>query len=207
MGILTRTHGALPFIGPMTGLLLAACAPDLREDYPFDGQITTGPLVEVTLQEDGSHVALIDATNKSAQVYFDIDEGREMKTDEALESNEWDLAFQRFTVTMNGGGGNPAGSVRVAVLQGQSWDALTEAPTEGYQQDASETVFNGAQGGWYVYDLVKHRLQPRDELLYVVRSSRGKFFKLKMLAYYDAAGTPARPSFRYQEVAAPPSPP
>ncbi|MET0405197.1 MAG: HmuY family protein [Cystobacter sp.] len=203
MGLLTRARALLA----VAGLSLTACAPDLREDYPFDGESSSGPLVEVTPEEEGSHLARIDATNKSAQVYFDIDEGREMKTDEALDTNQWDLSFQRFTITMNGGGGNPAGSVRVAVLRGQDWDSLTVAPAEGYQQDAAETVFNGAQGGWYAYDLVKHRLQPREELLYVVRSSLGRYYKLRMRAYYDDAGTPARPAFRYQQVQAPPSAP
>jgi hypothetical protein len=187
----------------LLGLGMAGCAPDLREDYPFDGQATSGQLVTVTPREDGSNHALIDATNKSAMVYFDIDEGREMKTDEALETNGWDLAFQRYTVTMNGGGGNPTGQVRVAVLEGQGWDALTTAPAEGYQQDASEPVFNGVQGGWYTYDLVKHRLVTRDELLYVVQSSAGHYFKLQMLSYYDDTGTPARLALRYQPLQAP----
>ncbi|ATB32183.1 HmuY family protein [Melittangium boletus] len=194
-----RRHDMVPWLA----LLMAGCAPDLREDYPFDGQISAGPLVEVTPREDGSAIVLVDATSKSGTVYFDLDEGREMKTDEALDSNGWDLAFQRFTVTSNGGGGNPTGEVRVAVLQNNDWDALTTAPAEGYQQDASETVFNGVQGGWYGYDLVKHQLLPRESLLYVVRSSQARYFKLRMLSYYDSAGTPARLSFQYQQVETP----
>ncbi len=187
----------------LLGLAVTGCAPDLRTDYPFDGQSNTGPLVEVSPQEDGSSVTLIDATNKSSLVFFDIDEGREMKADEAFDTNGWDLAFQRYTVTMNGGGGNPTGVVRVAVLKDANWDALTSAPAEGYQQDASEPVFIGVEGGWYSYDLVKHRLVSREELLYVVQSSAGRFFKLRMLSYYDSAGTPARLSFRYQPLQAP----
>jgi HmuY protein len=194
-----RIHGTVLLLG----LAVAGCAPDLRTDYPFDGQTNSGPLVEVAPQEDGSLHALIDATNKSALVFFDIDEGREMKTDEAFDTNGWDLAFQRYTITMNGGGGNPTGQVRVAVLKNQSWDSLTTAPAEGYQQDASEPVFSGVEGGWYFYDLSTHRLTPREELLYVVRSSSGQFFKLQMLAYYDNAGTPARLSLRYQRLPEP----
>jgi hypothetical protein len=78
-----------------------------RPTRPSQRLVTSdgGPLVEVTPQEDGSHLALVDATNKSAQVFFDIDEDRELKTDEALDTNAWDLSFQRYTVTMNGGGG------------------------------------------------------------------------------------------------------
>lgn len=189
------------------GLAVAGCAPDLRTDYPFDGQVSTGPLVELTPGDDGSTTAIVDATNKSAMVFFDIDEGREMKADEAFDTNAWDLAFQRYTVTMNGGGGNPTGEVSVAVLKGQGWDSVTQAPASGYQQDASETVFNGVEGGWYSYDLVKHKLVTREDLLYVVRSSQGRFFKLQMLSYYDSSGTPARLSFRYQPVSPPPAQP
>ncbi len=182
----------------LLGLCMTGCAPDLRDDYPFDGEVSNGPLVQVTPGEDGSQQALVDATHKSAQVYFDIDEGRELKADEAFATNAWDLSFQRYEVTMNGGGGNPTGAVQVAVLRDTAWESLTTAPSEGYRQDGSETVFNGVEGGWYFYDLTKHRLVPRNELLYVVRSSEGRFFKLKMLSYYDDAGTPARLSFRYQ---------
>ncbi|HSP79805.1 MAG TPA: HmuY family protein [Myxococcaceae bacterium] len=182
----------------LMGLCMTGCAPDLRDDYPFDGQVSDGPLVQVTPQEDGSQHALVDATHKSARVYFDIDEGRELKAEEAFATNAWDLSFQRYEVVMNGGSGNPTGTVQVAVLRDTAWESLTEAPSEGYRQDGAEPVFNGVEGGWYFYDLTRHRLVPRDELLYVVRSSEGRFFKLKMLSYYDDAGTPARLSFRYQ---------
>lgn len=192
-------HGTVLWLG----LAVAGCAPDLRTDYPFDGQVSNGPLVEVTAQEDGSNVAIVDATNKSAMVYFDLDEGRELKADEAFDTNGWDLAFQRYVITMNGGGGNPAGEVRVAVLEDQDWDSLTSPPLDGYLQDASEPVFSGVEGGWYTYDLVHHKLVTRDELLYVVRSSTGLFYKLRMLSYYDSAGTPARLSFRYQRLTPP----
>lgn len=193
-----RLHEAMLLLG----LGVAGCAPDLREDYPFDGQTNTGPLVEVTPQEDGSSEALIDATNKGSVVYFDIDEGREMKADEAFDTNGWDLSFQRYVITLNGGGGNPTGQVSVAVLAGADWAALTTAPRDGYQQDTSAPVFSDVQGGWYSYDLSKHRLDPRD-LLYVIHSSSGRYFKLQMLSYYDSAGTPARLSFRYQPLEAP----
>ncbi|MFL5353005.1 HmuY family protein [Archangium sp.] len=187
----------------LLGLAVAGCAPDLRTDYPFDGQASGDNLVEVTGQEDGSRVALIDATSKSATVYFDLDEGREMKVDEAFDTNGWDMSFQRYVITMNGGGGNPDGEVSVAVLQGVGWDSLTEAPAAGYQQDASEPVFSDVAGGWYTYDLGQHKLVTRDGLLYVVRSSSGHFFKLQMLSYYDSAGTPAHLSFRYQRLESP----
>ena len=184
-------------------LFAAACAPDLREDYPFDGQVNTGPLVRVEAREDGSQLVRVDASNKGARVYVDLEEGRELKADEAFATNAWDLSFQRYEVTMNGGGGNPEGKVSVAVLKDVPYASLQSAPAGGYQQDASEPVFASVDGGWYAYDLSQHKLAPRPELLYVVKSSEGRFYKLRMLGYYDETGTPGHVSFQYQPLAAP----
>ena len=53
--------------------------------------------------------AVVDASNKGSQVYMDLDEGKEMKAEEAFSTNGWDLAFKRFEVSMNGGASNPTG--------------------------------------------------------------------------------------------------
>jgi hypothetical protein len=182
---------------------LAACANDLRVDHPFDGQVSTGPLVTTASLGGGVTELFVDATNKGSQVYVDLDEGREMKVDEAFSTNGWDLAFQRYVIQMNGGAGNNLGTVRVAVLKDQDFDALSRAPSNGYQQDTASPVFNDAEGGWYSYDLGAHKLQTRDDLLYVVQASSGKYFKVKMLSYYDSAGTPASLSLKYASIAAP----
>lgn len=184
-------------------LAVSACAPDLRVDHPFDGQTTDGPLVKVEDLGGGARRLLIDATNKTAQVYVDLDEGVELKPDEAFETGAWDLWFKRFEIAMNGGGSSPDGPVRVAVLKGVDYAALTAAPAAGYQQDTSEKVFAAAEGGWYYYDLGVHRLLTRAELVYVVHTTEGAYFKLKMLDYYDASGTPASLSLEYAPLAAP----
>ena len=135
----------------------------------------------------------LDATNKSSQVFVDLDQGREMKADEAFSTNEWDLSFKRYDISMNGGAGNPTGSVKALVLDGQDFDALTSAPADGYTQDGSSPVL----GGWWEYDLLAHRVVTRPNLMYVLVSSEGAFFKLKMLDYYDSSGTPAAISLKY----------
>jgi hypothetical protein len=183
--------------------VFAACAPDLRDDFPFDGQTTDGPLVRVEDLGDGARLLRIDATSKSAQVYVDLDEGVELKPDQAFESNAWELWFKRFEIAMNGGGSSPQGPVRVAVLKNVDYASLTSAPASGYQQDTSEKVFNAVEGGWYYYDLAVHRLLTRPELVYVVQTTEGAYFKLRMLDYYDASGTPASLSLEYAPVAAP----
>jgi hypothetical protein len=184
-------------------LLLAACAPDLRDDHPFDGEVKTGPLVTVEVQPDGSRLAVIDATNKGSQVYVDLDADTELKADAAFSSNAWDLAFKRFEIFMNGGTSGPTGTVTVAVLDGQDFDALTKAPADGYQQDGQDVVFAKVLGGWYDYDLNVHKVVPKPNLLYVVKSSSGTYFALKLLGYYDATGTPAMISAKYKPLSPP----
>jgi hypothetical protein len=186
----------------LTVLALTACAPDLRTDYPFDGQVSSGPLVVTTPEaNDAGFDVTIDATNKGSQVYFDIDLGREMKVDEAFSTNAWDLAFKRYEVSMNGGAGNPTGVVEVAVLKGVDYDGLGQVPASAnFLQDGAGPVFNTEEGGWYTYDLGKHQLVTRDDLVYVVKSSDAKFYKLKMLSYYDGNGTPASISLKYAPI-------
>lgn len=183
-------------------LPLAACASDLRDDFPFDGALPGDGHVQSEVQADGSTVSLVDATNKTSYVYFDLDTGKELNAGEALDTGHWDLTFQRFKITSNGGSGGP-GTVTIALVKGVGFDALEKAPVEGYLSDGADTVFNGVDEGWYFYDLGKHKLVTRTDRLYVVRSGEGRYFKVQMLDYYDSAGTAARPSFRWREVPAP----
>ena len=179
-----------------------ACAPDLRTDHPFDGQTTDGPLV-VAEATDGGTILHVDATNKLSQVYVDLDEGRELKPEEAFATNGWELAFKRYEVGVNSGASNPDGVVTGRVLVNQDWAALTVAPADGYVVDPPEHLFNGPEGGWYYYDLGVHRLVTKPELSYVVKTGAGAYFKVRMLDYYDATGTPAALSLEYAALSPP----
>jgi hypothetical protein len=173
--------------------VLAGCAPDLRVDHPFDGEVSDGPLFAVRVEDSAGAVrhATVDATSKGSQVYVDLDSDRELKVAEAFRSNAWDLAFRRFEISMNGGAGNPAGRVRVLVLRGIPFEEVRTAPPGEFQQDGTDRVFSAAQGGWYVYDLSVHRVVARSDLVYVVETSEGVYFKVRLLDYYSPQGTPA----------------
>jgi len=175
-------------------LLLFSCAPDLRDDYPFDG-IVNGDFLE-NKQDGELTLSTIDATNKEARIYVDLDAAKVVGVDEG-----WDLAFQRFQIALNSGP-NGGGKVRVAVVKDGDFAGLTKAPADGYLQDGAETVFNGAEGGWYTYDLGVHKLVTREDLFYVVDTGEA-FYKLRMKSYYDDAGTPARLQFWWAKIQAP----
>lgn len=182
--------------------LAVACAPDLRADHPFDGaaSLDAGPLVSVQALDAGVTLMHVDATSKTAKTYVDLDQGRELKLTEALDTNGWELAFMRVDITENGGASNPSGQVQVAVLKGTPFAALTRAPASGFQQDGTAAIFAAVQGGWYTYTLSSHGVNPQPDLVYVIRSSAGAYFKLQILGYYDAAGTSGVFSLQYAPV-------
>jgi hypothetical protein len=183
-------------------LPLAACAPDLRDDFPLDGALPGADHISHEPQTDGSTLSRVDASNKTSFVYFDIDSGKELEAGAALESQAWDLSFQRFKVSTNGGGSGP-GQVKVLGLKGVAFEALTTAPKDGYVPDATDSVFTTFEGGWYFYDLGVHKLVPRTDLLYVVQTTEGAYFKVQMLGYYDVNGSAAKPSLKWAKLSPP----
>jgi hypothetical protein len=178
-------------------MLFCACAADLRQEFPFDGEAQTGVFFSVARADDEVRQATVNASNKSAFVFVDLDSDAQLSTDQAFGDNTWDLSFQRFKIAMNGGAQNPSGTVRAAVVENASFDTVALPPSSKFEEDGAETVFNGAAGGWYFYDISKHRLQTVTSRLYIVKSSNGKYFKIEMGSYYDAAGTPAIITFKY----------
>lgn len=179
----------------LLGFVVTACAPDLRDDHPFDGALPAGNYLENEAQGDGTTLSTIDATNKESFVYVDLDTASVVGVGDG-----WDLSFQRFKISANGGSSG-LGTVRVAVVKDGDFAAMKEPPTDGFAQDGSDTVFNAVEGGWYVYDLGKHRLVTREDLFYVVETDAA-FYKLKMKSYYDPAGTAARMQFWWAKLEA-----
>lgn len=187
------------------------CAPDLRSEFPFDGELPDGVYLTHEDREDGTTLTRVDASERESWVYFDMDERKQLTAEEAIAPGaSWDVAFQRFKVISNSGVSG-SGSVEVAVLEGESLDALTVAPATGYLVDAPDANDDAdqdidspflVQGAWYAYDLIKHRLVARP-MLYVVRSTAGRYWAMRFLGYYDQAGTAAHPSFEWKELPAP----
>jgi hypothetical protein len=168
-----------------------------------------GVYFKTTTLADGTRQSVVTATSKNAYVYVDLDAQKDLPAAQAFETGAWDLSFQRYKIPMNGGSDGP-GTVAVAVVvhptipeAQQAYEALTQAPATGYAQDSTEPVLNGASGGWYFYDLGKHKLFTRNENFYVVRTTEGAYFKLRFKAYYDDTGTAGMVSFEWKPVAAP----
>lgn len=162
-------------------------------------------------EDKGSILTVVDATDMNTWQQLDLDTGKESSDDKA-----WDLGFLRFKIRSNGGA-TGHGGVFVVQLKGQSYEDLDKAPDMGFAADRPDSVgdagdadmdpdnvFNSDTDDWYNYDLNNHELSPMD-ITYVIASTEKKFYKFKIEAYYDKAGTPANTKFRWKQIDAPDS--
>ncbi len=145
--------------------------------------------VQTTRGSDGTYTTLVDSTAMTGWTYADFETGKEVETTAA-----WDLRFQRFHVSTNGGVSG-TGGVQVAAVTGTTFAAVTAAPTTGYLSDAADgdgdqvPDYAFDQGDtWYAYNDQTHLLTPRP-IIWVVKTAGGATLKLEILKYYDDAGT------------------
>jgi hypothetical protein len=171
----------------------ASCADTIHHDQPDAGPTPDAPpqtgKVQTTRGADGTYTTIVDATSMSAWTYADFETGGEV-----AETAAWDLRFQRFHISTNGGASG-AGGVQVAPVTGTTFAALTAAPTTGFVADAADANGDGEpdyafeQGdGWYDYDPATHILGPKP-IVWVVKTDGGATLKLELARYYDDAGT------------------
>jgi len=158
----------------------------------------------------------INATSPESWIYVNLSHGAQVTPATPEASSEWDLAFQRHRIKSNGGESGKGG-VSVAKLDGQDFDALTTAPSPAqipYAVDSNAPTGNPigdrhfaflGDDGWYRTDTSKMPplITPKENRVYVVRTSGGTYVKLQMLGYYSDAGTSGTPSFKFAEIEAP----
>jgi hypothetical protein len=180
---------------------LAGCAGDIRPDDfgqspPMDALVATGA-VTTRQNPDGTFTTIIDATSLTQWTHLDFETRGE------AAAGPWDLRYQRFHISANGGI-TGSGGVEVVPISERLFDEVTAVPSTGWLTDAPDGEdanldpdYAFEQGdGWYSYDFDKHTLTPRP-LVWVVRSNGGGTFKLRFERYYDTAGTPGWISLRW----------
>jgi hypothetical protein len=170
------------------------------------GQLIESDHVKTRREADGSFASAVNATSMQDWVYFSLRDLSESTPAVPEQSNGWDLGFQRSNVKLNGGTSGAAG-VSVRAVTGP-FDSVLEAPLDGYIADAEDMDRDGspdyafsAGDGWYAYDSATHRLTAR-ETVFVVQT-QGAHFKLQFSGYYDSAGTPGVPQFRWARLGQP----
>lgn len=194
-------------VSPMVSALvlaLGACTPVLSGDDEGED----GPPVVIEDHGDGSSTVIIDGRDEKAWVYLDLEALMEVEPISAEDSTLWDVGILRFNVKANSG---TSGSqdVGVALVEGMPFDSLEKAPADGYAVDEvtvgpedMEPEPGYAFDLWYDYDMDAHTLEARD-VVYVVRTIEGNYFKVQMLDYYNNAGTAGYVKFKLGQIAAP----
>jgi hypothetical protein len=191
--------------------LAAACGSPTADDDGGDDGGPSGPVVTEELGDD-VYETVLDATDEAAWIYFDFEARAQAEPADPTDDATWDLGALRFNVKSNGGSSG-SGGAKVAILEGEGFDAVTTAPADGWIEDVAEAPGMGGDAmaetapgyafdEWYAYDPMSHTLSPVADRVYVVRTPEGNHFKLEMLAYYDDAGTPGFVRFRWAAIPA-----
>jgi hypothetical protein len=142
----------------------------------------------------GPTVHTVDARSGQDWTFFDFSRG---STVEDPAPDEWDLAFRRFHVMVNGGPGF-AGEGGVLDLGEGTLDTLASVPREGYAAAVSgRDSTSAALARWYAYSWSSHVLTPRPRV-YAVRTADGRYAALEILGYYCPGADPGCPTFRYR---------
>ncbi|HSC85965.1 MAG TPA: HmuY family protein [Polyangiaceae bacterium] len=178
---------------------------ELEEDdggaAPRDLPAQSGKFRHTALGDGTVISTIVDATDTEAWQKLDLDSGY-------ADTDGWDLAFRRFGVLTNGGitGG---GGVQALALPAADFDALTRAPepsaawsVDVADGDDDDTLSDNAFSDWYDYDVATHELTPKD-IVFVVRSSEARYYKLRFEGYYDEVGTSGVVTFRWAELEPP----
>jgi hypothetical protein len=162
----------------------------LRREPPPAFPVSQLEPVEVGDRLHGPVTVTLDASAR--WVYFSF---ATASTVQAPGPVDWDIAFRRFHVMVNGGPGF-AGKGAVADLGAVALDAVAMAPATGWVDRAARDSTNEAIARWYDYGFTSHLLTPKRRV-YAVRTADGRYALLRLLSYYCEGGRPGCITFEY----------
>lgn len=128
----------------------------------------------------------IDATNREEWTYFSFDTGDVVEVADAVNSEEWDIGFQRTQVKLNGGISGP-GMGSAVMLTDTTFEDVTVAPEDGYRADTEDTlaIVPQSEKGWYIYTgPPTHWILPLEDRVFVIKAADGTFAKVRFVGYY-----------------------
>ncbi len=111
----------------------------------------------------------------------------------ATEKDAWDLSFNHTTIEVK----------NEAQLLDKNFDAVENAPKNGYQKDGSnkKAIPTGSGNGWYKYSMFDHSINPLPGKVIIVKTSDNRYVKVEILSYYkDMDGASGYYTFRYQYI-------
>lgn len=147
---------------------------------------------EPGIPDDPNIDEMIDSTDSTSWVYYDLESSSVVSAEEFDEDN-WDIAFQRYMIKINGGVSG-TGGVEVMLLEGE-YENFEDVvlPEEGewitdMEDSDGDDQPEYALDSWFDYDLATHVLSPAD-LVYCIRSVEGNVFRFRILNYYSSQGS------------------
>jgi len=146
---------------------------------------------EVGTERDARTVT-VDASDPDIWHFFDFSQGSVLDAPGVVE---WDLAFRRFQIIVNGGR-NLAGQGGVVSLGELAFEGVSDVPENGYVVAEKNDSVNAALEDWYDYSMTSHVLQPK-QTVYAIRTADGRYAKMEILGYYCVGALPGCTTFRY----------
>ncbi|MCF0061257.1 HmuY family protein [Dyadobacter chenwenxiniae] len=135
-----------------------------------------------------SEIIVIKDLNANTQpyAYFSLGKGKDVAASEAKTAS-WDIAFSKTTIAVNSGSSGP-GQAGALVVE-QPFEAITEAPKDGYKSDHDDTfaIPGGSGNSWYKYDMSVHAIRTIPGRTLLVKTSDGKYAKVQIISYYKGA--------------------
>lgn len=193
---------------PLCGRTAVACSDQAIAQ--LDLKLTPAPGQITTTAVDGGFLSVIDATAGGSPptagyvygVFSPTGLTRATLQDQAaLDSLDWDIAFRRFVIRLNGGDSGPSCVGAVALPLGTQFDAVTQppagasygaddflsdAPNCTFQDDGSglttspATALANANASFYAYTSCV-QMTGR---VFVVRTRFGRHVKVQVTGYY-----------------------
>lgn len=123
-----------------------------------------------------------DTASDGSFTYFDLESGRAIETS---SSADWDIAFGGTEILANSenGGG-------ITKVSGEYTSIET----------ATETGFSASNNDWYTYtgespNGPKHAILPNEDETLIIKTSEGKYAKVRILSYYEGNPDTDSPEF------------
>lgn len=180
-------------LGLVAVLATVMVAGSLQRPTPPTFEVTSVEPREVGDSLVGPIVYTVDSADPYRWIFFDFSRGSVVPADPGVQ---WDLAFNRFNVIVNGGEGFQ-GEGGVADLGEVSFDSVATIPSGGHVETvANRDSTHAVLAEWYAYSFTSHLLTPRPRV-YGVRTADGRHAKLRFLGYYCPGASPGCVTFEY----------
>lgn len=179
-------------VGAMALIAAALVVGSIRRPEPPTWAPTPADPVEVGETLIGPRVHTVDATASDRWRFFDFSRGSVV---DRPGRRDWDLAFRRNEIVVNGG--DLAGNGGALDLGSVGFDSIVTLPAEGYVGSvAGRDTSSPGIGKWYDYGFTSHLLTPKPRV-YAVRTADGRYAKLQILGYYCPGARAGCVTFRY----------